>query len=83
MLVPPQLGWARPSDDAVGPPPATFGASRRLANNKDGPLLFEAELVRVSAAGEAGFNVAEYERIKLKSPYSLPAPPQFGGSSAR
>lgn len=74
--MPPSLGWAR--DDKVGPTPDTFGASRRLANNKDGPLLFEAELVRVRDVGEAGFDVSEYEKVKLKSPYTLPAPPVYG-----
>jgi hypothetical protein len=79
VLVPPQLGWAR--EDGVGPPPDTFGAQRRLANNRDAPLLFEAELVRVTDVGEPGFDVAEYEQVKLKSPYSLPVPPRYGESS--
>ena len=76
VLVPPSLGWAR--DEKAGPPPDTFGATRRLANNRDGPLLFEAALVRVRDVGEPGFDVSEYERVKLSSPYSLPAPPVYG-----
>lgn len=75
-MVPPSLGWAR--DEKIGPPPDTFGATRRLANNKDGPLLFEAELVRVRDVGDPGFDVTEYERVKLRSPYTLPAPPVYG-----
>lgn len=76
MLVPPSLGWAREGN--IGPPPDTFGATRRLANNKDGPLLFEAEVVRVRDVGEPGFDVTEYARVKLRSPYTLPAPPVYG-----
>jgi len=75
--VPPNLGWA--ANERAGPPPDTFGAQRRLINNRDGPLLFEAELVGVRRAEvlrDAG--VAEaLERIRLR-PYSLPAPPVYG-----
>lgn len=79
--MPPSLGWAR--DEAVGPPRDTFGASRRLANNKEGPLLFEADVIRVRDAGDQGFDVSEYERVKLSSPYSLPPPPAYGGRPAQ
>lgn len=79
--MPPALGWAR--DEAAGPPPDTFGAQRRLANNRDGPLLFEAELTRVRNVGEPGFDVSAYERVRLASPYTLPAPPQYGEARTR
>jgi hypothetical protein len=79
VLVPPQLGWT--ADPTPGPPPDTFGAQRRLANNRDSPLLFEAEVVRVTDIGEPGFDVSEYERVRLASPYALPAPPRYGESA--
>jgi hypothetical protein len=34
----------------VGPRPPNFGAGRRLAAHQNEALLFEAEMVRVSAA---------------------------------
>ena len=75
MLVPPQLGWTATT---TGPQPSTYGASRRLANNHDGPLLFEAELVRVTRSNETGFDKSAYERVQLVRPYALPAPPKYG-----
>jgi hypothetical protein len=82
ILVPPQLGWTGAAA-AVGPPPVTYGAARRLANYRDGPLLFEAELVRVREAGEAGFDIAEYEGVQLASAYRLPPPPMYGQAMRR
>mmetsp|Transcript_9184 Transcript_9184/g.18995 ORF Transcript_9184/g.18995 Transcript_9184/m.18995 type:complete len:157 (-) Transcript_9184:183-653(-) len=46
VLVPPRLGWA--VNDKLNPKPDTFGASRRLANHLQEPLLFEIEMVRVA-----------------------------------
>jgi hypothetical protein len=80
ILVPPSLGWAR--DERVGPPRDTFGATRRLANNKDGPLLFEADITSVRDVGDQGFDLSEYEKVKLRSPYTLPPPPVYGKATA-
>jgi hypothetical protein len=80
VLIPPQLGWLK--DLAIGPPPDTFGARRRLANNRDGPLLFEAELVRASPPRDlANMDFSKFERVQLTRPYSLPSPPKYGDTS--
>lgn len=81
ILMPPSLGWAR--NEKVGPPRDTFGASRRLSNNKDGPLLFEADVTSVRDVGDQGFDLGEYEKVKLRSPYSLPPPPVYGRAGAQ
>jgi hypothetical protein len=41
----------------VGPRPPNFGAGRRLAAHQNEALLFEAEMVRVSAAGSRCWSV--------------------------
>jgi FKBP-type peptidyl-prolyl cis-trans isomerase len=68
ILVPPNLGWV---DDDVFPQPDTFAAKRRMENYRDGPLLFEIEVVRVRNGGEGGRD------LDLEGDYSyrLPAPP--------
>ena len=49
----------------------TFAAKRRMENYRDGPLLFEIEVVRVRNGGEGGRD------LDLEGDYSyrLPAPP--------
>ena len=72
ILVPPNLGWV---DDSVVPKPDSFGAARRLENYRDGPLLFEIEVVRVSngKGGDDGDEVDLEPRGDFS--YRLPAPP--------
>lgn len=77
MLVPPALGWA--ADDSVGPPLSTYGAKRRLNNYKDGPLLFDIELVRVRNGAGDGVSTREadaYGGVQV-TPYALPEPPRY------
>lgn len=80
ILVPPNLGW---TDENVFPRPDSFGAARRLENYKDGPLLFEIEVVRVRDAGEESSSlqrdVAALEPEGDNS-FSLPAPPRLSAS---
>ncbi|KAG2485435.1 hypothetical protein HYH03_015814 [Edaphochlamys debaryana] len=79
VLVPPQLGW---TDDKVGPRPATFGGQRRLIGHRDEPLLFEAELVRVRTAGDAGAGGEAPALPAGGGGFKLPAPPTFYGRTA-
>ena len=79
VLVPPNLGW---TDANVFPRPDTFGAARRLENYRDGPLLFEIEVVRVREPRDDGTSleraVAALEPEGDNS-FTLPAPPRLGG----
>lgn len=72
ILVPPNLGWV--NDDVV-PRPDSFGAARRLINYKDGPLLFEIEVVKVRNGAEV--KDGEVKGIEMEGDFSyrLPAPP--------
>lgn len=74
ILVPPNLGWV---DDSVVPKPDSFGAARRLENYRDGPLLFEIEVVRVSngKGGDDGDDNGVDLEPQGDFSYRLPAPP--------
>lgn len=72
ILVPPNLGWV--NDDVV-PRPDSFGAARRLINYRDGPLLFEIEVVRVRNGAEARDGDAGGIEMEGDFSYKLPAPP--------
>jgi FKBP-type peptidyl-prolyl cis-trans isomerase len=48
VLMPPNLGYV---NDFVQPQPDSYGARRRLENYRDGPLLFEVEIVSVKDPG--------------------------------
>ena len=72
ILVPPNLGWV--NDDVV-PRPDSFGAARRLINHRDGPLLFEIEVVRVRNGAEARDGDAGGIEMEGDFSYKLPAPP--------
>jgi hypothetical protein len=49
ILVPPNAGWV---NDDVKPRAPTFGASRRLANHREEPLLVEVDVLRIRKANE-------------------------------
>jgi FKBP-type peptidyl-prolyl cis-trans isomerase len=68
ILVPPNLGWV---DDGVFPQPDTFAAKRRMENYRDGPLLFEVEMVRVRNGGDGASDLD----LDGDFSYRLPAPP--------
>ena len=74
ILVPPNLGWV--NDDVV-PRPDSFGAARRLINYRDGPLLFEIEVVRVRNGAEARDGDAGGIEMEGDFSYKLPAPPSL------
>jgi hypothetical protein len=79
VLVPPALGW---TSGRVQPRPPTFGAGRRLANHADEPLLFEAVMVRVRAAGgdvDEGGDVAQPEGAAR---FRAPLPPALSPAAA-
>lgn len=44
ILVPPNLGW---NSEETLPKPTTGGATRRLRNALNSPVLFEVELVKI------------------------------------
>ncbi|KAL6754716.1 hypothetical protein V8C86DRAFT_2694997 [Haematococcus lacustris] len=72
ILVPPAAGWV---DARVGPPPTSFGASRRLAAHRDEALLLEIVLLRVSPGSVDTTNVLP-EVMRAGQPlYRLPEPP--------
>jgi len=72
ILVPPNLGWV--NDDVV-PRPDSFGAVRRLINYKDGPLLFEIEVVKVRNGAEVKDGDVKGIEMEGDFSYRLPAPP--------
>ena len=80
VLVPPALGWGL--DPSTLPQPDNYGGSRRLANHRDEPLLFEVEMVRVKAGGGVDLSDDDYEALNVGSglPFKLPAPPQPYGT---
>ena len=75
ILIPPNLGWV--SND-VGPQADSYGASRRLENYRDGPLLLELEIVRVRNGAARAADDDEND-VSLEpegdNSYRLPAPP--------
>ena len=82
VLVPPQLGW---SSDTVRPRPKTFGAKRRLAQHRDEPLLFEAEVVAVYPPGsdEAARALSQaIEVSRRESSFRLPLPKPLTGKGS-
>lgn len=72
ILVPPNLGWV--NDDVV-PRPDSFGAARRLINYKDGPLLFEIEVVKVRNGAEVKDGDVKGIEMEGDFSYRLPTPP--------
>lgn len=62
--------------------PDNYGGSRRLANHRDEPLLFEVEMVRVKAGAGVDLSDDDYEALNVGSglPFKLPAPPQPYGT---
>eukprot|EP00877_Chromochloris_zofingiensis_P013386 jgi/Chrzof1/8300/Cz03g05120.t1 len=77
VLVPPELGWVT---DRVGPPPPSFGASRRLAAHRDEALLFEVQLIKVrqppGGSNSASSNsLVQDDLLQQGTPYKLPQPP--------
>jgi len=76
ILIPPNLGWV--SND-VGPKADSYGASRRLENYRDGPLLLELEIVRVRNGPARDDDDDDKVDANLEpegdNSYRLPAPP--------
>ena len=72
ILVPPNLGWV--NDDVV-PRPDSFGEARRLINYKDGPLLFEIEVVKVRNGAEVKDGDVKGIEMEGDFSYRLPTPP--------
>jgi hypothetical protein len=74
--------------DRVQPRPPTFGASRRLANHADEPLLFEVELQRVrgvaddEAAAAAGADADALALPAGSAAYRTPLPPALSPAGA-
>jgi hypothetical protein len=75
ILVPPNAGWV---NDDVKPRAPSFGASRRLANHREEPLLVEVDVLRIRkanepASGEEDDDVSDAADGGLG--FKLPAPP--------
>jgi FKBP-type peptidyl-prolyl cis-trans isomerase len=70
VLMPPNLGYV---NDFVQPQPDSYGARRRLENYRDGPLLFEVEVVSIkdpapSSEEEDSLDLKEGENGGFKLP---------------
>jgi FKBP-type peptidyl-prolyl cis-trans isomerase len=77
VLMPPNLGYV---NDFVQPQPDSYGARRRLENYRDGPLLFEVEIVSVKDPGsDDSEGVSDFDSLDLKNGesgfYKLPSAP--------
>ena len=75
ILVPPNAGWV---NDDVKPRAPSFGASRRLANHREEPLLVEVDVLRIRkanepASGEEDDDISDAADGGLG--FKLPAPP--------
>ena len=73
--MPPNAGWV---NDDVKPRAPSFGASRRLANHREEPLLVEVDVLRIRkanepASGEEDDDVSDAADGGLG--FKLPAPP--------
>ncbi|CAL6299930.1 unnamed protein product [Bathycoccus prasinos] len=76
VLMPPNLGYV---NDFVQPQPDSYGARRRLENYRDGPLLFEVEIVSVKDPGSDDSEGVSDDSLDLKNGesgfYKLPSAP--------
>jgi len=76
VLMPPNLGY---TSDSVQPQPDSYGARRRLENYRDGPLLFEVEIVSVKDPGSDDSEGVSDDSLDLKNGesgfYKLPSAP--------